>query len=132
MPRRSSIAVAFSTSSNRVVPPDDLLGDARNIFCDLVLGVRPDHFQNSDVGMLCVFSRALALEKVASAGLAADGYTDSDWLPVLQASTRCISTFSRMLRLNPSARSMSSTASEPEPVNAYEKLAMESRRDGRN
>lgn len=120
MPRKSSADIAFSTSSaSRVPPPDDLTGDARAVFVDLVIGCRPDHFQNSDVAMLAVYSRAIVLEKAASAGLKADGYVSSDgkpsaWLPILQAATRTISTYSRMLRLNPAGR-QTVPSSEPEP-----------------
>jgi phage terminase small subunit len=139
MPRKSSIDLAFPASSaSRVTPPDDLTGAARAMFVDLVLGCRPDHFQNSDIALLVVYSKALVLEKTASAGLQADGFIVDDkpsaWLPILQASTRVISTYSRMLRLNPSARSMSSPAPEAEPgrVSAYERMALEAERDGRN
>ena len=49
MPRKSSAAVAFSSSTaSRLKPPDDLVGDARKQFVDLVLGCRPDHFQPTD------------------------------------------------------------------------------------
>ena len=55
MPRRSSAALPFSeASTSRVKPPDDLTGDARTVFVDLVLSTRPDHFQESDVATLCV------------------------------------------------------------------------------
>jgi phage terminase small subunit len=138
MPRKSSADLAFSPSSaTRITPPDDLTGAARSVFVDLVIGCRADHFLNSDAGMLAVYSRAIVLEKAASAGLAADGYIvdnkPSPWLPVLQAATRTISTYSRMLRLNPSARYATPSSSEPEPpISAYEKIALEARRDGRN
>ena len=42
MPRKSSAAVAFSSSTaSRLKPPDDLVGDARKQFVDLVLGLPP-------------------------------------------------------------------------------------------
>jgi hypothetical protein len=47
---------------------------------------------------------------------------------------RAVTTLSRMLRLNPAARSMTpSPSSEPAPpISAFERLALEARRDGRN
>ena len=118
MPRRSFAALPFSeASTSRVKPPDDLTGDARTVFVDLVLSTRPDHFQESDVATLCVFCEAVVLAKAATAGLKADGYVSAEpsgWLPILQAATRTVSTYGRMLRLNPAARSMTpSPSSEP-------------------
>jgi hypothetical protein len=137
MPRKSSAAVAFSPSTaTRVHPPDDLTGDARKLFVDIVLACRADHFQNSDVALLCIFCRAVILERTASAGLAADGYVTDDgkpsaWLPILAQATRTSSTYSRMLKLNPAGR-QSVPSSEPEAVSAYERMALEAQRDGRN
>jgi phage terminase small subunit len=106
------------------------------MFVDLVIACRADHFQNSDIAMLCVYCRAIVLEKAASAGLKADGYVAADgkssgWLPVLQAASRTISTYSRMLRLNPSAR-QTSPSSEPEPISYYERQRLLEGRDDAN
>ena len=79
MPRRSSAALPFSeASTSRVKPPDDLTGDARTVFVDLVLSTRPDHFQELDVATLCVFCEAVVLAKAATAGLKADGYVSAE------------------------------------------------------
>ena len=137
MPRKSSAALAFSPSTaTRIRPPDDLVVDARDLFVDFVLACRPDHFQNSDIAMLCIYCRAIVLEQTASAGLKADGYVTTDgkpspWLPILQAATRTISTYSRMLKLNPAGR-QSVPSSEPEPISAYERIALEAKGDERN
>jgi hypothetical protein len=45
--------------------------------------------------------------------------------------TRTISTYSRMLKLNPAGR-QSAPASDPEPISAYERIALEAQRDERN
>ena len=133
MPRKSSAAIAFSdNTATRIRPPDDLVGDERKLFIDLVVSTRADHFQDSDIAMLCVYCKALVLERTASAGLKADGYVvdgkPSGWLPILQAASRTISTFSRMLRLNPSAR-QSTPASEPLTISYYERMNLERRDD---
>jgi hypothetical protein len=64
-------------------------------------------------------------------GVTADGRA-SAWLPLLAQAARVQSTFSRMLRLNPAARStLPSPESEPAPpVSYYEKMRLlEGRRD---
>jgi phage terminase small subunit len=140
MPRKSSVDVAFPDSpASRVRPPDDLTGDARTVFCDLVISTRPDHFIESDIPTLCIFCEAIVLAKAATAGLKADGYVTAEgrpsgWLNILAQATRTTSTFGRMLRLNPSARLLTPSPSpEPAPtISAYERLALEAQRDGRN
>jgi phage terminase small subunit len=138
MPRRSSVDVAFSSSTRaRIRPPDDLAGPERKLFIDLAVACRADHFENSDVALLVVFCNALVLEKVALAGLKSDGYVTAEgrpsgWLNILAQATRVISTYSRMLRLNPSARHATPASSEPEPISYYEKMSLERGDDGRN
>lgn len=140
MPRKSSIAVPFSESTaTRIAPPDDLIAGSpeRSLFIDLVLHCRADHFQPSDAPLLSAYCRALALEQTASGELAAGGYITAEgrpspWLPVLQHAARTVSTYSRMLRLNPSARHSTLAVPDPEPVSAYERIALEARRDGCN
>ncbi|WP_409191036.1 hypothetical protein [Bradyrhizobium sp. RDM4] len=127
MPRRSSAALPFSEPTSRVRPPDDLVGDARTVFVEIVTSVRADHFQGGDIPTLAVFCRAIVQEKRASAGLAKDGCVMADgrpsgWLNVLADAKRTISTYSRLLRLNPSARLLTpSPAAEPGPVSWVER-----------
>jgi phage terminase small subunit len=129
MPRKSSAAVAFSTTSTakRLRPPDDLIGPERKLFVDLVLGCRPDHFQPTDAPLLAAYCRAVWLEQTASSELAAAGFVidgrPSGWLNILAQATRTISTYSRMLKLNPAGR-QSVPSSEPEPVSYYEKMSL--------
>jgi phage terminase small subunit len=137
MPRKSSAAVAFSMTgpTARLRPPDDLTGPERKLFVDLVLGCRPDHFQPTDAPLLAAYCRAVCLEQTASSELAAAGFVidgrPSGWLNVLAQATRTISTYSRMLKLNPAGR-QSIPASDPEPISAYERIALEAQRDERN
>jgi phage terminase small subunit len=141
MPRKSSVAVPFSESTaTRIAPPDDLVAGSpeRSLFLDLVLSVRADHFQPSDAPLLAAYCRALALEQTASGELAAGGYITAEgrpspWLPVLQHAARTISTYSRMLRLNPSARQMTPASDRERPVvSAFERIALEAQADGRS
>jgi hypothetical protein len=52
----------------------------------------------------------------------------SPWLAHLTAATRIISTYSRMLRLNPTARS-TTPATEPEPISYYARQSLLESRD---
>jgi hypothetical protein len=137
MPRKSSAAIAYSATSPaaRLRPSDDLTGPERKLFVDLVLGCRPDHFQPTDAPLLAAYCRAVCLEQTASFKLADAGFVidgrPSGWLNILAQATRTISTYSRMLRLNPAGR-QSTPSSESEPVSYYERLALETKRDERN
>jgi hypothetical protein len=134
MPRKSSAALAFSPgTATRLRPPDDLTGDARKVFVDLVVACRADHFQPSDAPLLAAYCRAVVAEKIAAGELAAANVVDdkpSPWLPVWLGKLRAVTTLSRMLRLNPAGR-QSVPSSEPEPISAYERIALE-HRDERN
>ncbi len=134
MPRKSSAAIAFATDTTaRIRPPDDLTGPARDVFLDLVCACRASHFTGSDIPLLCSYSRAIVLERTASAGLAADGHVTADgrpsgWLGILAQATRTMSTLARALRLSPASR-QSVPSSEPELVSAYERMSLEGRRE---
>ena len=118
-------AVAFSTEDQLGGPAPPTGRSCRTrpeALVDLVVACRPDHFQDSDAVVLAAYCRAIVLEKTASAGLVANGYVAADgkpsgWLPILQAATRVISTYSRMLRLNPAGRP-SVPSSEPGPTSS--------------
>jgi hypothetical protein len=78
------------------------LGDGspeRALFLELVLSLRPDHFQPSDAVLLTAFCRAAIMERTAFAALAKSGYVDADgepsgWLKVLTQSQRSLTTMS--------------------------------------
>ena len=56
------------------------------------------------------------------------GDKPSPWLPIQQAATRVISTYSRMLKLNPAARSpVPAKAAGNEPVSYYDRVELERR-----
>ena len=82
--------------------------------------------------MLAAYCRACILQEVASAELAAGGYLlengrASGWLTILTASQRAMSTFSRLLRLNPVGRNEMKVI-EAQEVNGgsyYSRLALE-------
>ena len=81
----------------------------------------------ADAPLLAAYCRAVCLEQTASSELAAAGFViggrPSGWLNILAQATRTISTYSRMLKLNPAGR-QSVPSSEPEPVSYYEKMSL--------
>ena len=112
-------------------------GPERKLFLDLVLGCRPDHFEQTDRPLLAAYCRAVCLEQTASTGLAAAGFVidgkPSGWLPILQAATRTISTYSRMLKLNPAGRHAAPAPDRERPtISAYERIALEHSHDDAN
>lgn len=73
MPRPTSVARITPTGpapSARLRPPDDLGdGPERELFLQLVLSVKPDHFSSGDLPVLTAFCRACITERVAHAEL---------------------------------------------------------------
>jgi hypothetical protein len=51
----------------RVQPPPGLASDERELFLDIVLGQKAEHFQGGDVPMLSAYVRACVLEQITSA-----------------------------------------------------------------
>ena len=81
----------------------------RELFLDIVSANPPNHFTKSDRALLAAYCRACILQEIAASELAAAGYLlengrASGWLTILTASQRAMSTFSRLLRLNPVGR----------------------------
>ena len=133
MPRLPATPRAFGPI-HRLRPPDDLPDDSpeRQLFLEIVLANRADHFQPSDGVLLAAYVSACVLEQTASAALAAAGYVDgsgkpSGWLNVLTLATRTLSTYSRLLRLNPCARAPVKAEKQPQAISAYERMALEHR-----
>jgi hypothetical protein len=77
------------------------------IFRQTVASVPYEHFSAEDLGLLCAYSRAMALERRASDELAACatiGDQASPWLDVYGTAVRAVSTYAVRLRLGPKAR----------------------------
>ena len=67
MPRPNSFsAIAPGSSDERISPPRDLAGSARELFLDLVMACRPAHFQRSDAVLLASYCRAAVVEREAA------------------------------------------------------------------
>ncbi|MBR0809346.1 hypothetical protein JQ636_37945 [Bradyrhizobium japonicum] len=136
MPRRSSLDIAFpERQASRLSPPDDLTGPARTMFLDIVTSVRPDFFQPAHRPLLAAYANALAEERVAAGELEANYIVDgkaSPWLAIWQARMRAVTTLARALRLSPASQHAPEAKEPPPPVSAYERMALEAQRDGRN
>jgi hypothetical protein len=137
MPRKSSTAAAFSTSTTaRLQPPDDLNQLERQQFVNLVLGVRADHFVPADIPTISAYARAVIAERIADGELGACPVIDgkpSPWLPIWMG--RLSAVLARRLRLNPAGSQPSKSAEgrqDPAPTSYYERLALEGRRDDAN
>jgi hypothetical protein len=86
-------------------PPADLGEVEAAIFRQVVASVPYEHFAAEDLGLLCAYSRALALERRASDELAAAAVGNHQaWLPVYSAAVRAVSTYAVRLRLGPKSR----------------------------
>src|SRR6478735_3173078 len=138
MPRQAAAAAGFATATNgtRMLlrPPEDLDQLERVEFANLITGAPANHFLPSDVPLLAAYAKAIVAERVASGELAPAYVVDdrpSPWLPIWQAKVRALTTLARMLSLSPGGRVPSKSSDEP-PISAYERIAMEAQRDGRN
>jgi hypothetical protein len=140
MPKKSAESLAHMTGAgSRIKPTDDLPTGSpeRALFVSIVLNNPPGHFQDSDAPLLAAYVRAACLEQTASSELAAAGFVidgkPSGWLPILQAASRTMSTFSRMLKLNPAGRAATTDAKKDAPKPSYyERMAMEAQHDEPN
>jgi phage terminase small subunit len=139
MPRPSAISQAYPPPpGKRLQPPDDLVGPEREVFRSVVASVEPSHFHNSDLPVLCVFVRAVVQERVASGEIAATGYLiDGKLNPmvtILRDAQRVVGVYSRLLRLNPVARTPLPSKSEPQSASYYDGMSLleEAKRDDAN
>jgi hypothetical protein len=106
----------------RLKPPDDLDGETRTIFLDLVLAASPTHFEPVDRPLLCAYCRAAALERQASAAIAENIAAATPSLLAVQAqATKTMHDLSMRLRLSPQARSghLTTRAKRATPVLSY-------------
>ncbi len=98
------------------------------MFCEVVSACSPGHFKPSDLTVLGAFCRAAVMEKVAAGELTAGGYVidnkPSPWASILKDAQRAVSTFSRLLRLNPVGRNPAKPEPEAESMSYYDKMKL--------
>ncbi|MEY9183147.1 phage terminase small subunit [Bradyrhizobium sp. USDA 326] len=132
MPRISSTALDFAPVAARLRPPDDLTGEARKLFVQIVLEARPDFFEPTDVHLLARYARALLAEQEADERLRENPIVDlkpSPWLAIWQARDRTVRSLARMLKLNPAGRHAKPVTAERDYIvpNEYDRMALEKR-----
>ncbi len=138
MPRQSSAAQSFAangTTRQLIQPPADLNPLEKQEFINVVLGSPANHFLPADISMISLHARHIVGERIAFGEFQASPIVDgrpSPWLAVMVAHARVLTTTARRLNINPAGR-LPTKSSEPDaPVSAYQKIAMEAARDGRN
>jgi phage terminase small subunit len=110
MPRRSAAARAMDglvvhEPPPPVQPPATLSEPAHKVFLDLVSGCDPEHFQTSDVGLLCQYCEAQAMaERAVTEMQKGVGPPDPHWLAVWEKSTKMMKDLALRLRLGPQSR----------------------------
>jgi hypothetical protein len=103
--RRSAASLATRAvdgRSPRLKPPPSLNEDEHKIFVDLVATTDADHFVASDLPVLVVYCRAIAMEQWAAARLRKA--PDGKWLAVWERAARTVTVLSAKLRLCPQSR----------------------------
>jgi hypothetical protein len=100
MPRPNSYG---SVLDQRVEPPADLSGPEKELFLDVVLAVRPDHFQPVDAQLLADFCRAKVVEREAAEKIKRGPATPvliKTWLAAHQIADKLVC----RLKISPQAR----------------------------
>jgi hypothetical protein len=111
MPRKSAASLEItppSRRSNRLRPPATLSEPERNLFVAILGNCSHDHFQQSDLPLLCRYVEASILAERAAQQLREAPVVDgkpSPWLVVQEKSVRTLTALSMRLRLSPQARS---------------------------
>jgi hypothetical protein len=100
--------------------------DARQIFLDVVLANPSDHFQPSDMPLLCRYCEAHAVAERAAAELAKAGpIVNGDAAKVFVSMSKLANSLALRLRLSPQARQPRMPKRPPQPVSVYERMRLE-------
>jgi phage terminase small subunit len=135
MPRQSAAALALAFPGNisgepeRIRPPSELEGPAREVFVRLVAAAKPGHFQAIDAPLLATFCRAAAMERTSSAAISeAPSAAPPPLLKVHEQAVRTLYLLAQRLRLSPQSRqpniSRGSATKPAAPLSAYERMAL--------
>lgn len=86
-----------------VAPPANLSEPAKQAFYDLVASCEPEHFTNSDIGLISVYVNAQVLVDKALKDLEQTP-NDKDALKLWETSAKIMSNFAMRLRIGPQSR----------------------------
>jgi phage terminase small subunit len=136
MPRQSAAAAALVFPGNvsgepeRIRPPPELDGPAREVFVRLVAAAKPGHFQEIDSPLLAAYCRAAVVERESSAAISkAPAAAPPPLLKVYEQSVRTLYLLAQRLRLSPQSRqpnvSRGSATKPSAPLSVYEMMALE-------
>jgi|GraSoiStandDraft_41_1057321.scaffolds.fasta_scaffold454205_2 phage terminase small subunit len=118
----------------RLKPPADLGPEARAVFIDVVVNSNPEHFQPSDVPLLCVYAEAVVQARACAKLISEGNCLD----PVIKAQRNALSAvfqLSMRLRVSPQARQVRKSLgsnTRPPTVNYYDRLQLEMGTDEEN
>jgi phage terminase small subunit len=135
MPRTSFAALSianFRAEPERLEPPAELSGVARDIFIATVNGTDAKHFQPSDLPMLVTYCETAALLREATRKLGKRLTIKGRANPLVAVHAtlaRTLVNLSIRLRLTPKARAVN-TPTRPARVSAYESMPVEHSYDG--
>jgi hypothetical protein len=136
MPRQSAAAAdlvfsgAVSGQPERIRPPAELEGPARELCLGLLAAAKPGHFQEIDTPLLAAYCRAAVMEREASVAIGrAPAAAPPPLLKVHAQSLRALYLLSQRLRLSPQSRqpnvSRGSATKPAASISAYERMALE-------
>ena len=95
-------------------PPATLSEPARVVFLDLVGNCHPEHFEDSDVGLLCQYCEAQAIAERAAAELQSGTSQAAEWaLKLWEKANKIMSGLALRLRLGPQSRREKAKVARP-------------------
>jgi hypothetical protein len=131
MPRKSAAAlsvVSLDAATPRLRPPATLSEAERALFVDLISTNRAEHFQQSDLPLLCRYVEAAVMAERAAAELRENPVINgkaSPWLVIQEKNLRAMVSLSMRLRLSPQARNPKTSSARPaQPLSYYERMAL--------
>ena len=131
MPRPSTAAAAVPIiAADRLRPPSSLTQAEKKEFTGIVLACPSGHFRQADLPLVVRYAKTLVAERHAAAMLDAEpiieGNKPSPWLAHWQARTRAITTFARMLGVNPAGRSSVKAPADKQGIGLsyYQRMAL--------
>ena len=127
MPRPSAaFPILPGSPAKHLSPPPGLSPAEKELFLDVVVDHRPEHFKLTDGVLLVAYVRAVLDEREAAAHLESEGKVVdgklSPWLTVRMQAHKAMLSFARALRLGPLGRAPS-RASRPQPLKPSQTLS---------
>jgi hypothetical protein len=138
MPRKSAAelsVVPIDARSRRLGPPASLGEAERKLFADLVATNKPNHFQRSDLPLLCRYVEATVMAERAAAELRDNPVINgraSPWLVIQEKNVRAMISLSMRLRLSPQARAPNNPTRPRSQTSGsvYDRIRLENNDDG--